>query len=160
MRIAPQGITGTNYLEIDYVNPDANPPLPIDWNPVYTYIPSSPSTVTQFVNAASEIMDRLHRLDVEGTVDKLNTLLVTLNDRVGATRHARRSRSAPTRVLDRLDSTLAGLDTKKISDEATALLAELRATQRGAEADARESRAEEASRRRVGGGRARAQARR
>jgi ABC-type transporter Mla subunit MlaD len=127
IRIAPQGITGTNYLEIDYVNPENNAPLPIDWIPVYTYLPSSPSTVTQFVNAASDIMDRLHRLDVEGTVNKLNALLVTLNDRIGAL-DTRGISERTQRALDRLDSTLAGLDTKKISSEAAALIAELRAS--------------------------------
>jgi ABC-type transporter Mla subunit MlaD len=127
VRIAPQGITGTNYLEIDYVNPETNLPLPIDWTPVYTYIPSSPSTVAQFVNAASEIMDRLHRLDVEGTVDKLNRLLVTLNDRVGGL-DTRALSQRTERVLGRLESTLAGLDTRKLSNEAAALLAELRST--------------------------------
>jgi ABC-type transporter Mla subunit MlaD len=127
IRIAPQGITGTNYLEIDYVNPEQNPPLPIDWVPVFTYIPSSPSTVAQFVNAASDIMDRLHRLDVEGTVDRLNRLLVTLNDRMGAL-DTRSITQRTERVLDRLDRTLASVDAKKLSDEATGLLADLRAT--------------------------------
>lgn len=127
IRIAPQGITGTNYLEIDYVNPETNPPLPIDWQPVYAYIPSSPSTVAQFVNAASEIMDRLHRLDVERTVDNLNRLLVTMNDRI-ASFDTRAISQATERALGRLESRLSQLDTKKISDEAAGLLAELRTT--------------------------------
>ena len=45
VRLAPQGITGTSYLEIDYVDP-AQPLLPIDWTPDNVYIPSAPSTVT------------------------------------------------------------------------------------------------------------------
>ncbi len=45
MRLAPQGITGTSYLEIDYVDPPP-PVLPIDWVPENIYIPSAPSTVT------------------------------------------------------------------------------------------------------------------
>ena len=56
MRLAPQGITGTSYLEIDYVDPPP-PLLPIDWKPDNIYIPSAPSTVTTFVNAA----ERNHR---------------------------------------------------------------------------------------------------
>jgi ABC-type transporter Mla subunit MlaD len=134
VRIAPQGITGTNYLEMDYVNSDANPPLPIDWVPVYVYIPSSPSTVTQFVNAASEIMDRLHRLDVEGTVERLNRLLVTMNDRIGAldtrslSQRAERALDRMDRTLGTIDSKLASVDTKRLSDEAAGLIAELRTT--------------------------------
>src|SRR5690348_2724818 len=35
--LAPQGITGTNYLELDYVDP-SSPTLPIDWTPEHIYI--------------------------------------------------------------------------------------------------------------------------
>ena len=41
IRLAPQGITGTNYLEIDYVDPKSNPELPISWEPDHVYIPSA-----------------------------------------------------------------------------------------------------------------------
>ncbi|MCZ7566056.1 MAG: MlaD family protein [Burkholderiales bacterium] len=33
VRVAPQGITGINYLELDFVEPTLNPPLPINWQP-------------------------------------------------------------------------------------------------------------------------------
>src|SRR6185295_9776794 len=45
MRLAPQGITGTSYLEIDYVEPPLPQVLAIDWVPTSIYIPSAPSTV-------------------------------------------------------------------------------------------------------------------
>lgn len=125
-RLAPQGITGTNYLEIDYVDPPPAP-LPIDWVPAHVYIPSAKSTVLQFVNAASELIDRLHRLDVEGTVENLNRLLVTLNQRAAAIDTAGLSRRLD-RSLARAETALAGLQTQKLSDEGAALLAELRAT--------------------------------
>ena len=126
MRLAPQGITGTNYLEMDYVEPPP-PPLPIDWVPENAYIPSAPSTVTQFVTAASDIIERLHRLDIESTIQNLNRLLVSLNDRVnGVDTKGLTERAA--RVLDRADATLAGIDSKRLSAEATGLLSELRAT--------------------------------
>lgn len=126
MRLTPQGITGTNYLEMDYVEP-IPPPLPVDWTPDNTYIPSAPSTVMQFVTAASEIIDRLHRLDVEATVQNLNRLLSTLNERVGDLNTKSINQRAE-RLLDRLDSTVAGLDTRRLSQEATGLMNELRTT--------------------------------
>ncbi|MDQ6618886.1 MAG: MlaD family protein [Pseudomonadota bacterium] len=126
MRLAPQGITGTNYLEMDYVEP-APPPLTIDWVPENTYIPSAPSTVTQFVTAASEIIERLHHFDLEGTIQNLNRLLVTLNDRVNDV-NTRDLTQRAARVLDHADATLTGLQTRKLSDEATGLITELRAT--------------------------------
>jgi ABC-type transporter Mla subunit MlaD len=126
VHLAPQGITGTNYLEVDYVEPPT-PTLPIDWVPEHIYIPSTPSTVSTFVNAASEILDRLRHLDIEATIGNLNKLLATTNERVAdldtktITQHA-------DRTLSKLDVTLDNLQSKKLSNEAVGLLAELRQT--------------------------------
>ena len=60
LRLAPQGITGTSYLEMDYLEPPP-PVLPINWTPDNVYIPSAPSTVTAIVNAAQDIMERLQQ---------------------------------------------------------------------------------------------------
>ena len=133
VKLAPQGITGTNYLELDYVDLPS-PVLPIDWKPDSIYIPSAPSTVTTFVNAATEIIERLHRLDIETTIANLNRLLVTAHDRVASLdtaviseRAVSLSRSAE-KTLSRIDTTLDGIASKKLSDEAVGLLAELRQT--------------------------------
>jgi paraquat-inducible protein B len=126
MRLAPQGITGTSYLEIDYADPPP-PILPIDWTPDNIYIPSAPSTVTAIVNAAAEIMDRLHKLDIEGTVANFNKLLVTTNSRIDAI-DAKAISQRTERVLAKVETTLDSIDSKKLSTEAVALLAELRAS--------------------------------
>jgi ABC-type transporter Mla subunit MlaD len=125
-RLAPQGITGTSYLEIDYVEPPT-PILPIDWSPENPYIPSTPSTVLQFVNAASEIIDRLHKLDIEGTVANFNAMLITFNDGVANLDTKSLSKRAD-RTLAKMESALDGLQAKKVSNEATQLLAEMRQT--------------------------------
>jgi ABC-type transporter Mla subunit MlaD len=127
VHLAPQGITGTNYLELDYVDALPAPVLPIDWKPYNIYIPSTPSTITTFVSAASEIIDRLHRLDIETIVANLNKLLVTTNERVANLDTAMISRRTE-RTLDKIDKTLDGIASRKISDEAVGLLAELRQT--------------------------------
>jgi len=126
MRLAPQGITGTSYLEIDYVDP-VPPILPIDWTPDNIYIPSAPSTVTTFVNSAIEILDRMHKLDIEKTLANLNTLLVTTNARIDAI-DTKTISQRTARVLAKVEATLDDLATKKLSDEAVALLVELRGT--------------------------------
>ena len=126
MRLAPQGITGTSYLEIDYVEP-APSVLPIDWAPDNIYIPSAPSTVTTVVNAAIDILTRLHNLDIEQTVANFNTLLVTTNARIAAVDSKVISQRAE-RVLAKTETALDNLATKNLSDEGVALLAELRAT--------------------------------
>jgi len=134
VHLAPQGITGTNYLELDYVDTLPAPVVPIDWEPENIYIPSTPSTVSTFVSAASEILDRLHRLDIESTVANLNKLLVTATSRVegidsagiskGVTDVAQRT----DRTLAKIEKTLDGIAAKKLSDEAVGLIAELRQT--------------------------------
>jgi ABC-type transporter Mla subunit MlaD len=126
MRLAPQGITGTSYLEIDYVDPPP-PTLPIDWKPDNIYIPSTRSTVTALLNAATEIMDKLHKLDLDVTFANLNKLLVTTNARIDAINTKAISERAE-RVLTKMETTLDGIDARKLSGEASALLAEARVT--------------------------------
>ena len=126
MRLAPQGITGTNFLEIDYVDPPP-PLLEFDWKPDNVYIPSAPSTVLTFVNAASEIIDRLHKLDVEGTLANLNKLMVTANNRIESI-DTKTLSDRGARVLAKVENTLDSIAAKKLSDEGVALLAELRAS--------------------------------
>jgi paraquat-inducible protein B len=123
VRLAPQGITGTNYLEIDYVDPKTNPELPISWEPDNLYIPSAQSTVTQFIGTASDILARFQHLDLEGTLTNLNRLLITTNNRIEAIDSAKLSQST-LRVLDKLDK----LPMEQIGKDAAALLADLRVT--------------------------------
>jgi phospholipid/cholesterol/gamma-HCH transport system substrate-binding protein len=124
LRLVPQGITGTNFLEMDYLDPPP-PVLPVTWTPINVYIPSAPSTVTAFVNAAQDIMSRLQSLDLDGTLANFNRLMNTTNDRIGAIDTKGLSQRAES-TLSKLEKTLDGIQAKKVSDEATALLAELR----------------------------------
>jgi len=124
VRLSPQGITGTSYLEIDYIDPPP-PILPIDWKPDNTYIPSAPSTFTALISSASEIMDKLHRLDIDAALANLNKLLVTANDRVSAI-DTKGLTQRLDRVLAKTETKLDAIDAKKLSDQGTTLLAELR----------------------------------
>lgn len=78
VRIAPVGITGTAYLEIDIIE-SAPPPLPIDWTPQHLYIPSAPSSYNQIVRGAQNFLLKLDRLDVESVLADAHKLLVTAN---------------------------------------------------------------------------------
>jgi len=82
LKLATQGITGTSYMEADYVDPAKNPPLIPSWTPEYLYIPSSPSTIAQIGDAAQRVFDRLDRLDIEGVVKHMDALLVSLDGTV------------------------------------------------------------------------------
>jgi len=126
IRLAPQGITGTSYLEIDYVDPPP-PVLPIDWVPGNIYIPSAPSTVSTVVNSLVETLQRLHNLDIEQTIANFNRLMVTTNARIDAIDTKTISQRTVT-ALAKLEATLDNVAAKKLSDEAVALLTELRAS--------------------------------
>jgi hypothetical protein len=89
--------------------------------------------VGQLVNSASEVMERLHKLDVEGVVNNLNKLLATANDRVAAL-DTKSLQQRTERTLAKLESTLNEIAAKKLSDETLALLAELRQSNRDLQA--------------------------
>lgn len=82
LKLATQGITGTSYMEADYVDPRKSAPLVPSWTPEYLYIPSTPSTIAQIGDAAQRVFDRLDRLDIEGVVKHMDALLVSLDGTV------------------------------------------------------------------------------
>jgi paraquat-inducible protein B len=82
VRIAPLGITGTAYLEIDFLDPARYPVLPIDWTPEHLYIPSAPSTYNQIVTGAQNLVIKLDRLDIESVLADTQRLLVTANSKL------------------------------------------------------------------------------
>src|SRR5438477_6120294 len=121
VRLAAQGITGQMYLEADYVDPVANQPLPITWTPDNFYIPSSKSTATQLLSAAEALIDRLDKLNIEGTMGNINKLVTALTSQVEQFKAGELAKRA-NRVLDGIDN--AHLD--KLGAEATQLVTELR----------------------------------
>ena len=76
MRLTSQGITGTSYLEVDFVDPKNAPLLEIAWIPDNLYVPSAPSAVNQLLASADEIMTRLRKLDLDSTIENFNRVMV------------------------------------------------------------------------------------
>jgi paraquat-inducible protein B len=109
VRMTAQGVTGMNFLELDFMDPAENPPIPIEWMPENLYVPSAPGTVTQFIQYADNIARRLDRLDVESLLDNSNRLLETL-DRSVAALDVPRINADVLLLLERLGSTLVRLD--------------------------------------------------
>ncbi|MDF3820615.1 MlaD family protein [Leptospira sp. 96542] len=83
VRLASQGLTGTAYLEVDYLNPEKNPPLAIDWEPKTIYIPSAPSTISRFTASVDKFFDNLEKADVDKILLHVNQLVQSLNQAVG-----------------------------------------------------------------------------
>lgn len=78
-RMSMAGITGIGYLELDFVDPKQNPPLPLGWTPRYLYVPSAPSTVTQMLKNAQDFLGKLDRIDYEALVRNLNVLVTDID---------------------------------------------------------------------------------
>jgi phospholipid/cholesterol/gamma-HCH transport system substrate-binding protein/paraquat-inducible protein B len=106
IRIAPQGLTGVAYLEADYLDPERNPSLQIDWQPDYPYIPSARSRITQLSEAVERILRNFSDIDISQLTQSLDKSLVAM------------SKLAESANLD------------KIGGQASGLLQELRATNR------------------------------
>ncbi len=81
-RLAAQGLTGTAYLEIDFVDAARNPPMPIAWKPSVLYVPSAPSAIRTLSNAAERVFARLDELDIESVVANLDRALVSIREAV------------------------------------------------------------------------------
>jgi ABC-type transporter Mla subunit MlaD len=82
-RIEPLGITGMNYIEINYVSdPSQFPPLAVDWKPHYYYIPSAAGQLTNILDSINKIMVQLDQLNVGGMIKTGTELLENLNTAV------------------------------------------------------------------------------
>ena len=77
-RISAQGITGVNYLELDFVNPERFPVTPVPWTPRHPRVPSIPSTVAQVRGAAETLVERLLQVPIEAIVTDLGALVAGL----------------------------------------------------------------------------------
>jgi paraquat-inducible protein B len=78
-RITAQGITGVNYVEIDFVDPTRFPVSDLPWQPRFPVLPAIPSTVAQVRNAAEALVARVSDIPLEQMANDLSALLATLN---------------------------------------------------------------------------------
>ncbi|HIJ55774.1 MAG TPA: MCE family protein [Deltaproteobacteria bacterium] len=106
IRMAFQGITGTAFLEMDYLDPSLNPPLKLDWTPKYFYIPSSQSTISRISTSLDRLMKNLEKIKMNELVEGLEMSARTVK------------------------AALAKADIASVSKEVKALLVETRATNR------------------------------
>ena len=106
IRLAQQGLTGVAYLETDYLDPERNPPLEIDWQPAHPYIPSTRSRITQLSEAVERIVRNIGDINISRLSESVE-----------------KSLAAMTKLAD-------SANLEKIGGQANALLAEVRTTNR------------------------------
>lgn len=82
-QIRGQGITGINYMELDFVkDPSDLRVLPYSWKPDYLVIPSQPSPVNILLDNVEDALKNFNRLNLAETQQKIDTLLTNLNGMV------------------------------------------------------------------------------
>ncbi|WP_372807300.1 MlaD family protein [Pontiella sp.] len=90
LKLVPQGITGLSFLEAD-IFPDAvADPLEIDWEPEYTYIPSTPSTLSLLSRSLERMAAQLDTVDlaligghIESFTSNLNVSIAHIEEITG-----------------------------------------------------------------------------
>jgi phospholipid/cholesterol/gamma-HCH transport system substrate-binding protein/paraquat-inducible protein B len=137
VRIAPQGLTGTAYLEMDYVDPARNVPLPIAWTPEYYYVPSSPSTIARLEETFelfSKTLRKVEEAGVDQAVMNMNELLQTTKKAVEDTHMAALSQNVDSLITelrhtnDNLNSAISSKESKEAIKNLTETLSNMKAS--------------------------------
>ena len=79
VRLAAQGITGTAYLEADYLDPKLNPPMQLDFTPMCFYVPSAPSTMGRISDSIVSVLQKIDKMDVDKLAHDLDALALRMN---------------------------------------------------------------------------------
>ncbi|MEX1110662.1 MAG: MlaD family protein [Chthoniobacterales bacterium] len=112
--LQPQGITGLNFAELNYVD-RAPPPLEIWWTPRHPYIPSAPGTLASMLDSVNSIMDTFKALDIKDTVRELNAVMQNFNTTLGKLQSS----------LDEMDLAETSANLQGLIDEMRRKVAEL-----------------------------------
>ena len=103
------GLTGQQYLAIDFLDPASAPALPFEWTPRHIYLPSAPSLAGQIIEKAQTFLAGLNEADVQRLSRNLNTLVVDLDRKVNEVPVAELAASAQT-VLHDASATFGRID--------------------------------------------------
>src|SRR5262245_6713781 len=76
------GITGQQYLAVDFFDPEKYPPLKFSWTPKYAYVPSAPSFTSEIIANAQTFLASLNEVDIKVLGENLNTLVLALNKKI------------------------------------------------------------------------------
>ena len=79
-RVKSMGITGVNYIELDFVSSATEyPTLPYNWEPEYPVLPSMPNQTDEIISGIQKFIDSANQMSIESTQKKVDEVLVSLN---------------------------------------------------------------------------------
>jgi ABC-type transporter Mla subunit MlaD len=76
------GITGQQYLALDFMDPHKYQPLPFQWTPKYTYLPSAPSSAGEIIAKTQAFLASLNEADIKELGQNLNALVRDLDGKL------------------------------------------------------------------------------
>jgi ABC-type transporter Mla subunit MlaD len=126
------GITGEQYLSLDFLDPQKYPPLPFDWTPRYVYLPSAPSPAGEIIAKAQSFLASLNEADIKTLGQSLNTLVSDLDKKLGEipvtdlANHLQAALKAANDTLTRTDRLLADPSLKQTVDNVAAISTRVR----------------------------------
>jgi phospholipid/cholesterol/gamma-HCH transport system substrate-binding protein/paraquat-inducible protein B len=107
-RIAQSGITGSAYIELNYLDPTrypaAKPPIQTE----LLFVPSAPGALNQVVDAITDIATKLQRADLDQVVRHVDSLVVHVDQSVQDLQVAQ-LRTKADAILDHVQSASARL---------------------------------------------------
>lgn len=134
-RTVSLGLTGQLFLEIDYVDPEKNPQLKIDWQPKYTYIPSAPSMLSRVESAVESVGDTLNDINdaqIAETITSVKNLADSFShfldnsDADGISKNLTASLEQTHILLARVNKLVAAPEAERLIPDAAAALKDLR----------------------------------
>jgi ABC-type transporter Mla subunit MlaD len=129
-KVAPQGLTGVVYIELDFVDPQKFPALVLSWTPRYDYLPSVPSTLSQVQDAATVLLGKIQQVDINGLADGVLALVTELRSTLkDGDAHALIEQA--TQTLHAVQVTLKQADVPALSAELRQTLAAARGLAQG-----------------------------
>lgn len=124
VKIEPQGITGMNYMEIDYEKFSRISDIKITWKPRHYFLPSAPGELTNLLDSVNNIMREVEELNLEGISDGTVALLENLNHAVTGAQLEKLSDEAQ-KLFATINTAVEQADVSKLSEEAQSLLIEI-----------------------------------
>jgi len=103
------GITGQQYLALDFMDPQKYPPLPFQWKPKYTYLPSAPSSAGEIVAKTQAFLASLNEADIKQLGQNLNVFVSDLDRKLDELPVGELS-ARVSNVLGNADATLRHVD--------------------------------------------------
>ncbi len=120
-QIEPQGITGLNYIEINYLDPSRFAPIKINWQPRHYFLPYAPGEITNMLDSLNRIMREIENLNIKGISDSTEELLANLNKVVTGAQIDKLSTDAQ-KLFQDVSRAIDEAQVKELSAETQALL--------------------------------------